>query len=84
MAKEINNHHKVVNEPSPLKEFYSFLGQQRRRVLQFLSRVSVLMEYGYASGFYLDLFEKGVISRGVMLEKLDELDRTFNKHVENS
>ena len=84
MAKEINNHHKVVNEPSPLENVLFILGQQRRRVLQFLSRVSVLMEYGYASGFYLDLYEQGVISRSEMLTKLDELDRTFNKHVENS
>lgn len=42
-----------------------------------LNRVSVLMQYGYASSFFIDLYEKGVISKSEMLRKLDELDEKF-------
>ena len=48
-------------------------------IRRFLGRLAKDMEYGFAVKYTIDLFADSVISKDEMLERIDELERKFNK-----
>ena len=67
----------------PLRKMFSHFGSAVRGVptsiQQFLGRLVREMEFGFAVRYTVDLFAGGVISRDEMLERIDELERKFQK-----